>query len=760
MSFTPRSRREVAVLAGLIIAGILPFAKAKALPPKVRTNRTTYGAVQPELSNLSPVSRIRSWNGDMYTRVVIDVGSEVKYRSARISEPDRIYFDIEGAKLTSTMVHKPTDVGDDVLLKGVRVAQNRDGSSRVVLDVNQVKDYSVSLVPDPYRLVVDLYGASAAVKENASNNVTPPPEPAAKSMPSVKPDKAPKGAVGAAPAKSTGVKSELVAFTNTSAAESRSLPALLPSSTASSPGGKQSPRRETGINAAKGSEKYDAAAKPSTAQAGEIGASALSSSSSPVSFMRTSNGDMHTRVVIDVGSEVKYRSTRISEPDRIYFDIEGAKLTSAMVHKPNDVGDDVLLKGVRVAQNRDGISRVVLDVNQVKDYSVSLVPDPYRLVVDLYGSSAAVKADAPNRVPPPAEPAPKYVPSVKTEKAAKEPAAAAPAKSTERSAVKSAVVPSVNNSAVESRSLPALASTPPSSGMSKESQPRETASNPAKDSEKYLAAASQSNTPQDGEVATSTPPPASAEKKAPSPPKVTYQDGQLTIIAENSLLSEILSALHTAMRAEIDLPASASSERIWVRLGPGPARKVVSELLSGTDLNFVIQGSMTDADGIQSVMLTPHSEAGPGNPGISSGPQERMANRLSPPKNSEALAAQQGHNEAGPGNSGISSGPQDANRQSPNENSEALAAQQDNAAPAETTTASSDVAPPEAGSSRVGPQQSTQANLSSIVPESVAHPSPPSEMTPEAINQALLTLYKGRYQLQQNQASTHANPNP
>ena len=84
MSFALRSRREVAVLAGLIIAGILPFAKAKALPPKVRTNRTTYGAVRAELSNLSPVSRIRSWNGDMYTRVVIDVGSEVKYRSTRI----------------------------------------------------------------------------------------------------------------------------------------------------------------------------------------------------------------------------------------------------------------------------------------------------------------------------------------------------------------------------------------------------------------------------------------------------------------------------------------------------------------------------------------------------------------------------------------------------------------------------------------------------------------------------------------------------
>ena len=727
MNFALRSRREVAVLAGLIIAGILPFAKAKALPPKVRTNRTTYGAVQAELSNLSPVSRIRSWNGDMYTRVVIDVGSEVKYRSARISEPDRIYFDIDDAKLASEMVGKPIDVGESDLLKGIRVAQNRSGILRVVLDVNRVKDYSVSLLPDPYRLVVDLYRSSAAVKADASNRVPPPVEPASKYLPFVKTEAVTTGVVAVAQAKSTGVKSQLVAFANTSDAESRSLPALLPSNAASSPGGKQSPRRETGINAAKGSEKYDAAAKSSTAQAGEIGASALPSNLSPVSFIRTSNGDMHMRVVIDVGSEVKYRSTRISEPDRIYFDIEGAKLTPAMVHKPTDVGDGVLLKGVRVAQNRDGISRVVLDVNQVKDYSVSLLPDPYRLVVDLYGASAAVKADATNRVPAPPQPAAKDVPSVKTEKTAKGAVAAAPAKSTEASSVKSALVPPANNSVVESQSLRPLPSTPPSSGMGKESQPRETASNLAKNSEEYLPAASQSNTPQDGEVATSTPPPASAEKKATPPPKVTYQDGQLTIIAENALLSDILSALHALMGAEIDLPASASSERIWVRLGPGPARKVVSELLSGTDLNFVIQGSATDADGIQSVMLTPHNEAGPGNQGISTQLQQRMANRQSPSEDSTAVEAQ--------------------------------APQQVNAVAAETTTASSDVTPPEAGSPRLGPQAEA-ASSSAAVAESIAHPNPPSSMTPEAINQELLTLYQQRRQLQQNQASTHANPNP
>jgi AMIN domain len=705
MSSALRSRREVALLAGLIIAGFLPFAKAKALPPKVRTNRTTYGAVRAELSNLSPVSRIRSWNGDMYLRVVIDVGSKVKYRSARISEPDRIYFDVEGAKLTSAMVHTPTDVGDDVHLKGVRVAQNGNGISRVVLDVNQVKDYSVSLLPDPYRLVVDLYDASAAVKQDAPNKVTPRPESAATYLPSVKTEKTAKGTLAAAPPKSTEastVKSPLLAFANTSSGESRSLPALLPSSAASSPGGKQSPRRETGINAAKGFEKYEAAAISSTAQSGEIGASALSSNLSPVSLTRTSNGDMHTRVVIDVGSEVKYRSARISEPDRIYFDIEGARLTSAMVHKPTDVGDDVLLKGVRVAQNRDGISRVVLDVNQVKDYSVSLLPDPYRLVVDLYGSSAAVKADTPNRVPPP-QPAAKYASSVKTENTSRGAAAVASTKSTEGSAVKSALVPHSNNSAVEPRSLPALTATPLSSRMGVEPPAKETASNPAKDSEK-LDVVSKSKATQDGEVAASTPPPAAAEKPATHAPKVTYQDGQLTIIAENSLLSEILSALHTAMGAEIDLPAGASSQHVWVSLGPGPARKVLSEMLSGTDLNFVIQGSASDANGIQSVLLTPHGEGGPGNSSTSSQPQERMAD-LGPSGPAEPL-------------------------------------------------------PPAENSPRLSPQSMMAASLTSAVPESVAHPSPPESMNSENVRQELVGLYQQRRQLQQAQQSTPANPHP
>jgi N-acetylmuramoyl-L-alanine amidase len=122
------------------------------------------------------VSRIRTWNADTYTRIVIDVGTKVKYQAARISGPDRIYFDIEGAKLSSTLLHKPVDLDGGGFLKTVRVAQNQSGVVRVVLEVNRVTDYSVFLLPDPYRLVVDVYGTAAGVEE-AAHSTAPAPGP-------------------------------------------------------------------------------------------------------------------------------------------------------------------------------------------------------------------------------------------------------------------------------------------------------------------------------------------------------------------------------------------------------------------------------------------------------------------------------------------------------------------------------------------------------------------------------------------------------
>jgi hypothetical protein len=109
------------------------------------------------------------------------------------------------------------------------------------------------------------------------------------------------------------------------------------------------------------------------------------------------------------------------------------------------------------------------------------------------------------------------------------------------------------------------------------------------------------------------------------PPQVTYEDGQLTIIAENSALSEVMKALRSALGADIDLPAGVADQHIWVHLGPGPARRILRDLLDGTEFNYVIQASESDADGIQSVLLTQRSKStAPQTPGL----PERAANRL------------------------------------------------------------------------------------------------------------------------------------
>jgi N-acetylmuramoyl-L-alanine amidase len=149
----------------------------------------------------SQVSRVRIWNADNYTRIIIELGGKAKYQAARISDPDRIYFDIENARLSNELLHQPIEVPPGSYLKAVRVAQNRADVVRVVLDVAKVKDYSVFELADPDRLVVDVYGpgdggAPSAASANSVGIANP--RPAAKTA-------APASASSATPAAAAAV---------------------------------------------------------------------------------------------------------------------------------------------------------------------------------------------------------------------------------------------------------------------------------------------------------------------------------------------------------------------------------------------------------------------------------------------------------------------------------------------------------------------------------------------------------------------------
>ena len=88
------------------------------------------------------------------------------------------------------------------------------------------------------------------------------------------------------------------------------------------------------------------------------------------------------------------------------------------------------------------------------------------------------------------------------------------------------------------------------------------------------------------------------------PPQVSYQNGNLTIVAENSTLGDILRDVRKRTGASIDVPGNPT-ERVATRLGPGPARDILTTLLNGTSFNYVMVGSPSDPEALASVVLTP-----------------------------------------------------------------------------------------------------------------------------------------------------------
>jgi N-acetylmuramoyl-L-alanine amidase len=111
---------------------------------------------------MAQVTGIRHWSTPDYTRVAIDLGDDVTYEAARVPNPDRIYFDLHGTRLAQELVGKSFSVTDDGFLKKIRAAQFSNDMTRVVLDVNDVTEYSAFLLPNPYRLIIDIHGGSKA----------------------------------------------------------------------------------------------------------------------------------------------------------------------------------------------------------------------------------------------------------------------------------------------------------------------------------------------------------------------------------------------------------------------------------------------------------------------------------------------------------------------------------------------------------------------------------------------------------------------
>jgi N-acetylmuramoyl-L-alanine amidase len=151
----------------------------------------------PSCCKSADLREIKTWATPDYTRLQIALNGPVTYKSARIENPSRIYFDISKAQVDRSLLRGPITVQGD-LLKGIRVAQNSDSTVRVVIEISKVRDYSVYLLRDPYRMVVDVYPKTVTLAANktaapvVTASAPPPvvvaPAPAPVQTPATKPN--------------------------------------------------------------------------------------------------------------------------------------------------------------------------------------------------------------------------------------------------------------------------------------------------------------------------------------------------------------------------------------------------------------------------------------------------------------------------------------------------------------------------------------------------------------------------------------------
>ena len=142
-----------------------------ATPNVDSQSEVSSGSITPqEPGKPTRITGIRHWSAADSSTVVIDLEDQVQYEAHRLANPDRIYFDLHDTSLAPELEGKTIEIGDGLLAR-VRVAHPASGMTRVVLETKGNSNYSVSLEPNPYRLVVQVKKLGADNK--AQSNLFP-----------------------------------------------------------------------------------------------------------------------------------------------------------------------------------------------------------------------------------------------------------------------------------------------------------------------------------------------------------------------------------------------------------------------------------------------------------------------------------------------------------------------------------------------------------------------------------------------------------
>jgi N-acetylmuramoyl-L-alanine amidase len=134
----------------VVAAARLDDAAAPAPPPGPEVPRATLTDVRrsvlPEL-----------------VRITLEISREIAYHDERLDGPPRVFFDLSSTAAGAAFADGFLSFPDDVV-RQIRVGERPDGTTRVVLDLEDGARYSVFTLYNPFRLVVDVYRAADAAR--------------------------------------------------------------------------------------------------------------------------------------------------------------------------------------------------------------------------------------------------------------------------------------------------------------------------------------------------------------------------------------------------------------------------------------------------------------------------------------------------------------------------------------------------------------------------------------------------------------------
>lgn len=118
--------------------------------------------VFPKMAHAASVLAVRTWPAQEYTRVTLELDSELKAEHFTLDNPHRMVVDIEGLTMNSALDKLVNDIKpNDPYISSLRVGQNRPNVVRIVIDLRQPiapQVFTLKPIGDyQYRLVLDLY---------------------------------------------------------------------------------------------------------------------------------------------------------------------------------------------------------------------------------------------------------------------------------------------------------------------------------------------------------------------------------------------------------------------------------------------------------------------------------------------------------------------------------------------------------------------------------------------------------------------------